>query len=133
MIDTTATYKYVYYIRDSINIIKNYIVYDDVRLLFYQNGRVGLFYDYKFSNKNIDYNPDKAVMGYYQYKDGLLYLEFLGSSPQAGAYRIMEIAMKSTEDTLISAMKKIPQGGGYKKVYVKCDLPKDVKKLKPNW
>jgi len=133
MIDTTASYKFLYHIWDSIDVHGKYIMDEDVRLLFYANGRVGLFYDSKFPNKNIDYNPARAVMGYYQYENGVLYLEFLVSSPQSGAYRILEIAMKCSEDTLISVMKKTSRGGGYKKVYVRCDLPKDIKKLKPDW
>jgi len=133
MIDTTASYKYVYYVWDSVNVIKKYMMYEDVRLLFYPNGKVGLFYDYNSPTKVIDYDPSKAVMGYYEYRDGVLHLEFLRKSPQAGNFRTMEVVMKCTDDTLISAMKKIPQGGGYKIVYVRTDLPKGIKKLKPDW
>lgn len=136
LIDTTAFYKTIY-IEDSINntnnngpIRKNVEI--NSGLVFYTNGKVGGFYDYNSPTKQIDYDPSKAVMGYYEYKDGVLYLEFLKNYP-TGNFLSIEIIVRYTEDTLVSFVQKTARGGGFKNIYVRQELPENVLDFKPDW
>lgn len=114
---------YVYKLEKVTNITFNNELtnFKQIYLKFYKDGRVAIF--------DIDtiegVNPQKAIMGIYQFRNNKLYYEYFSYSPQAGYF-------KTKQELLIKNDKLLEKSEDYISIYGKYIFLSD-KEIKPDW
>ena len=104
---------------------------------FYGEGRLGHFKGVDFTNAE-SFNPEKAIMGYYNFNGEDFYIEKIYSGPSLVGSRYhlslsRIIIEESTIDTLV--MENFENSSGRKNVvkYTKKKLPQEFLVYKPDW
>ena len=101
---------------------------------FYGDGKVGHFKGVNF-NEAESFNPKKATMGYYNYSDEGLFIEYVYEIP-GGIYKVAKnqlIVSESSIDTLVIKTFKSATSAEKKTKYVKREIPKEALNYKTDW
>ena len=132
IIDTASFYKIIsrsnrdYYISRTLDTVK--FEKDNTGFKFYKNGKVGLFFDVDFNDVN-SLNPLKALMGYYDFKDGKLYMEFLCYNWHSGYFLDKYKSSNIKEDKIYLIWLDYDD----QEVYRKQKLSDNFLKYSPDW
>ena len=138
---TFSAYPNTCRLMDSVNIFRQYyklepppdFKYGKLRtnyLVFYEGGKVGNFLD--FDEKQFDFDPAKAEMGYYGVKDGKCLLKFKTEYPDR--YKILEEEIVFIDkETIKIHTKKSGSTDGFTSTYLKVTIQKIKNKKSPDW
>ena len=98
---------------------------------FYSNGKVGYYYCFEedFIKTNI-LDPKKGHMGYY-YFDGKKIIAQFHYNPWHGS-RIQTDSIEIRKDSLIKIHRGV-ENSEIKSFYIKKSIPKNVKRIEPDW
>lgn len=123
-IDKTKLYELIS-VESKYGGIRTKIKSGKVYLKFYEEGKVGKFYNYDTQDLE-SLNPLKANMGYYQCNDSILRWATYFDHPQGG--KVFKEDYIITKDSLITL-----EGNDYIRKYKPIFLNKDFLKYQPDW
>lgn len=123
-IDTNVVYKLIS-LKYNGSVTQNYN-YRKYFLKFYDKGRVGKFDVFDINDNNC-INPKKADMGFYNFNDGILQVEFYHVHPQGNFFYIDK--MKIFKDSIVGYDDKFKS----ESIHIKILIPKDWKRYNPDW
>lgn len=124
ILDTNVVYKLILLKYNGL-VTQNYN-YRKYFLKFYDKGRVGKFDVFDIKDNNC-INPKKADMGYYNFNNGILQVEFFHVHPQGNFFYID--SMKLYKDSIVANDNKFKS----ESIHTKVLIPKEWKRYKPDW